>query len=553
MQLEPTNEDAHRLLISLYQRQGLRAHALRQYQLCRDSLQRELGVAPAPETQRLFEKIKAGNSRATSEPRPGDGDAGASQPLPTDQEDTLDVADNPGEKPPRHWLWLATAAVALLIAGTVWAVGWRPTANRAVALSGKPSIAVLPFVDLAGTERTERLADGLTSDIITDLARFRDLSVIAHNSTLAYKDRTPTDPQQVEREMGARYVVEGEIRTDGRTARVTARLTDAESATELWSARYVYPLDDIFALQDKVSAGIVGSLPGFNGAVAQASTAAAKRKRPGNLKAYELVLLAVEAQQKFTKEDNIKSQELARQAMALDPTFARAYVALAWSDRFEVDIGYSTSVEGSLEKTITDARTAVALDPADADAYMILGSALGYRGDYDAALAALDRALSLNPGNADIINLYGSNLTRFGRSQEGLELVQQSMHLNPHYPDWYRLTSLEPLFLTGHFQRVVDLGRPALYTAAFEHLFLALSYGELGKAAEAQAEAAEVMRLEPDYSAERQLGEQGSYRGSDLDLFLGAHPKAGLPVCSTAVQLQASPLLKRLARCDQWR
>jgi TolB-like protein/class 3 adenylate cyclase len=163
----------------------------------------------------------------------------------------------------------------------------------ALPLSDKPSIAVLPFENLSGEERYERLADGITEDIITALSRFRDLYVIARNSTTAYKHK-PKDVRQIARELGVHYVLEGSLQTDGKRVRLSAQFVDAATGSHVWSERYDRPLDQFFAVQDEVTRTIAASLAGEHGIVARARRETARRKPPENLQAYEYYLLGLE-------------------------------------------------------------------------------------------------------------------------------------------------------------------------------------------------------------------------------------------------------------------
>ena len=153
-------------------------------------------------------------------------------------------------------------------------------------LPHKPSIAVLPFENLSGEERYERLADGITEDIVTDLSRFRDFYVIARNSTIAYKHK-PKDVRQIGRELGVHYVLEGSLQTDGKRVRLSAQFVDAATGSHVWSERYDRPLDQFFAVQDEVARTIAASLAGEHGVVARAGRETARRKPPEDLQAYE--------------------------------------------------------------------------------------------------------------------------------------------------------------------------------------------------------------------------------------------------------------------------
>ena len=267
-------------------------------------------------------------------------------------------------------------------------------AKPALPLPDKPSIAVLPFDNLSGDARYERLADGLTEDIITDLSRFRDLFVIARNSTFFYKDK-PTDVRQIARELGVRYVLEGSLQAQDERVRITAQLVDASTGNHVWSERYDRPLDDIFALQDEVTQTIVASLAGQHGVVAQAGREVARRKPPANLQAYELYLLGFEHKHRFTKEDNLKAQELARKAIELDPSFARAYV-LYWPGPTTWKLTMVGPIHGNDPWIIGLPRPRLLLSqiPRMLKAHLTLGMYYLYLNNYARSLAEVEQALS---------------------------------------------------------------------------------------------------------------------------------------------------------------
>jgi TolB-like protein len=268
------------------------------------------------------------------------------------------VANAAGRRPAlqqRRWQVAAAglAQLVALIAGGAW-YDLRPlpgairegvptaAANPALSLPDKPSIAVLPFENLSGDPKQERLAGGLTEDVITDLSKFHELFVIARNSTEVYKGK-PVDVRQVARELGVQYVLEGSLQVNGDQVRVTAQLIDAQSGNHVWSKRYDRPLDDLFAVQDEVTRRIAGSLGGMYNIVALAGRDVARRKPPTNLQAYDYYLLGIEHKHRFTREDNQKAHELLARAIEIDPTLVRAYVGVAAADSVDIDKRYRLS------------------------------------------------------------------------------------------------------------------------------------------------------------------------------------------------------------------
>jgi TolB-like protein/class 3 adenylate cyclase len=457
---------------------------------------------------------------------------------------------------------IAASIAVLLGAGAAgsWYGLWRPASEPVVAeaaanlplpLPDKPSLAVLPFENLSGDPKEERLAGGLTEDVITDLSRYRELFVIARNSTDAYRGKQ-VDVRQIARELGVQYVLEGSLQTDGKRVRITAQLIDAMTGNHVWSERYDRALDDLFAVQDEVTQQIAGTLGGYEGRLAQASRERARRKPPESLQAYDLYLLGVEEKHRFTKEGDIRARQLLGEAIALDPGLARAYVALCWVHLDDVMLGWSDNPGRSLGEFATAAKKAVALDDADAEAHVALGFAhFYYDNKIEQGAAEIERALALGSNNADVLaNIAWGRATKLGTGKEDVELVRRAMRLNPHFPEWY----LYALGYAGyHGQQYLDViqalkqvANPTLET----HLYLALSLAEVGRHAEASASGAELLRENPDFSAERQIANDVFVDQAAITHFIGSIEKAGLPLCATEAQLVKYPDMKHLEQCD---
>src|SRR5438309_1948558 len=202
----------------------------------------------------------------------------------------------------------------------------RPRSEGAVdepTAATKPSLVVLPFVNMSGDPEQEFFVDGLSEDIITELSRFRDLLVISRNSAFVHKGRA-VKVQDIAREFGVDYVLEGSVRKAGDRIRVTVQLIDAETDLHIWAERYDRELKDIFAIQDEMTRAIVATLPGR---VEAATHDRAKRKQTNNMAAYECVLAAKLLHHRSTRDDNTQAQRLLDRALALDPNYAHAH---AW-------------------------------------------------------------------------------------------------------------------------------------------------------------------------------------------------------------------------------
>jgi TolB-like protein len=216
----------------------------------------------------------------------------------------------------------------LAAAGGWWHVASISNEALGPPLPDKPSIAVLPFDDLGGEGRQQRFADGLTEDLITNLARSRSLLVIARNSVEAFNGK-PTDVRQVGRVLGVRYVLEGSLQLQPTQVRITAQLIDATTGAHLWSERYDRPAGDLFLVRDEVLTRLVGTLTGYDGPIWAEWTDAARRRAPDSLRAWDCFLLATKPYRRHDKEGNAEARRLLGEAIRLDPRFASAWRFLA--------------------------------------------------------------------------------------------------------------------------------------------------------------------------------------------------------------------------------
>jgi adenylate cyclase len=305
-----------------------------------------------------------------------------------------------------------------------------PTSAAVLPLPNKPSIAVLPFTNMSGEPEQEYFADGIVEEIITALARFPTLFVIARNSTFTYKGRA-VDIKQVGRDLGVRYVLEGSVRKDRNRVRVTGQLVQADTGAHVWAQRYDGDLGDIFALQDEMTTSIVGALvPNLQ----RAEIERAHNKPPGSLDAYDLYLRALAAFYTWTREGNDQALQLLEQVMALDPTYAAAAILAenCWVTRF--GHGWS-AVPEAIDQSIRFARLAVQLDPDNADALAILArrtSAINQ--DYEEALSLAERAVAINPNSAYAWRNSGFAFAFAGRAEQALTYFERALRLNPRDP-----------------------------------------------------------------------------------------------------------------------
>jgi TolB-like protein/class 3 adenylate cyclase len=451
--------------------------------------------------------------------------------------------------PRPHWAAAAAAtmmAVLVLLGGGwwLWPGGQTP--------AGKASVAVLPFDNLGGDEPTGRLADGITEDIITDLARFRDLDVIARNSTAVYKGK-PVDVRQIGKELGVGYVLEGSIQRQGDSARVTAQLIDTRTGAHAWSERWDRPLADVFAVQSEIAERVAGSLGGGMSFAAITANEAqrAKRRPPASLSAYEHYLLATEAKAQQTEPLVRKGLEHAEAAIALDPNLARAYTARGWLRYFAISFGadYATS----FQEMGADFRKAVELDPLDAEARAALANWLQEAGNFPEAVAEVRKAVSMSPSNGHVLVTAASLLAFAGEVEEALTAADRAVRLDPRMPPGLLRGVKDAFFLAREFERTIDavLRMPEDGRSRGSVFMLAVSYAFLGREREAEAAKAVFVARYGSVSAELWLNQGFVFgRERERDLFVESFRKLGLPVCAGEEELKTVAKPTRLPECE---
>lgn len=419
--------------------------------------------------------------------------------------------------------------VILLLAVTSGALLWRPWEPSPTNLPDRPSIAVLPFDNFSGDPVHERLADGITEDIITDLARHKALFVIARNSTFTYKGK-PVRVADAAGELGVRYVVEGSIQVDGDAVRITTQLIDARDETHIWAERYDRPLDGVFAVQDEIRMAIVNALVGYDGRISAATRETARRKPPESLTAYDNYLLGMEHKHSFTEEDIGKAIRYLEEAIALDPGFARAHLGLAWAHNIAAMNGWGDS--GQHMRVFADeTMKALALDDRDAETYTALMLIRSSQGDLAGARKARDTALELGSGNADVLLLVAWNAMVFSDKQESeilVERAKRAMRLNPRYPDWYTYALCDVQYFAHQYEDAIATAAAAQEQIRGTLMSAALSHAQLGHEVETRASVQALLAAFPDFSGNA-YAEATGFSGPALDHLRDGIAKAGLP------------------------
>ena len=414
------------------------------------------------------------------------------------------------------------------------AVGFaRPheTSAPALALPDKPSIAVLPFLNLSGDPEQEYFADGVVEDIISALSRIRWLFVIARNSSFTYKGRA-ADIKQVGRELGVRYVLEGSVRKAANRVRITGQLIDATTATHLWADRFEGTLDDIFALQDQISASVVGAIAPQ---LERAEIERAQRKPTGSLDAYDYYLRGMTHLNQGTREAVGEGLPLFYKAIELDPDFASAYAMAAWCHVWRKVNGWMTERTREIAEGARLARRAVELGKDDAVALTRGGHALAhFGGDLDTSVAFVDRALALDPNLAAAWFLGGFLRTERGDPDQAIEFFTRAMRFSPLDPEMFRMQAgmaLAHLF-AGRFESASSWAEKAyrdLPSFLLVVAIIAASHALAGRMDDAKRAMQHVRRLDPTLRMSNFKDWIPIRRPEHLATFAEGLRRAGLP------------------------
>jgi adenylate cyclase len=366
----------------------------------------------------------------------------------------------------RRGALVAAALLALLGGGvSVWHLVFRPFSPSqviravqvpALPLPDKPSIAVLPFVNMSGDSEQEYFSDGMTEDLITELSRLTGLFIIARNSVFPYKGKQ-VKPDQVSRELGVRYTLEGSVRKANDRMRITAQLVDATTGYQLWTERYDREIQDIFAVQEEIARRITREL-----SVRLTPEEAANMGQPytNNVEAWDYFLRGVELYRRFTKEANAGARELFKKATELDPKFARAYANLAGTYRQDWLSGWTQNPNAAKNLAYESAQKAVALleeekDPKPSLPYVYQQVAYVHmyrRGENDEAIKAAEKTVAHDKNYADGYAVLAAVQIYAGEPRKAIDNLRIAVRLNPKYPASYPYNFGQAYYVLGELE-----------------------------------------------------------------------------------------------------
>ncbi|MDX0806884.1 tetratricopeptide repeat protein [Sinorhizobium medicae] len=395
----------------------------------------------------------------------------------------------------------------------------------------RPTVAVLPFDDMSGGADQAYFADGLTEDIIANLARNRELQVIARNSTFALRGQAE-DIRRIGERLGAGYVVEGSARRAGDQLRVVAQLIDARSGAHLWSRSYDRRVEDIFSVQTELTAEIVSHLASY---VRESEVSNAAEQPTENLQAYDLVLQARNRYKHGSKDAEalIASRALLHRALELDPGYAAARASLGMTyivDFVQNLTGRATVTD--VETGLSESRQAVRLDPNLAVGYQVLSFGLSATGDYPGAMQAAQRAVELNPNDPDSLMALAKAQVRFGSYDEAVQNAERARRLHPMAPEYYTYVYGQALYAAGRLDEADEVLRECLIRAPREPDCLLIQTAVLSQRGDAQGAQRTMARLteaDPEFSlaSERALRRFGDT--ALMEQFLSQLSEANAP------------------------
>jgi TolB-like protein len=439
-----------------------------------------------------------------------------------------------------RWQWAALAMLVSIVAlvSTLFFLGFFPqerpedtdsifTDSPVPPLPQKPSIAVLPFANLSNDPEQEFLCDGITEQIITALSRVPEIFVIARNSTFIYKGK-PVMVQQVGKQLGVKYVLEGSVHRSGDRVRITAQLVDSATGGHVWSSRYDRVFSDIFALQDDITLQVIQAL---GVVLTEGEQTIMLGTGTRNLEAYLNVLKSLDYFRAWTPEGLVACREMARKAIAFDPVYPMGWAMVAWSLMLEVHLGFSRSPQEALAEAEKITAKVVDLDSNGRIAHYLSSYVYLFKGEHQKALKAIQKAETLNPNGADVTAFYGVLLYHTGKPRDAIAKFKKAIRLNPMPPAWYWHNTGICCRLTGDYSRAISAYKKAIainpdHFSAWTGLTAA--YMLSGQDKKGRKAAKEVLRIQPEFSSEQYRKSLMHSDHDDIEKFVEALRRAGL-------------------------
>jgi adenylate cyclase len=378
-----------------------------------------------------------------------------------------------------------------------------PQEKSSLPLPNIPSIAVLPFSNLSGDPGQEYFSDGLTDLLITRLSKVPGVFVIARASSFSYKGKATTI-QEVGRQLGVRTILEGSVLKTRDRIRINAQLADAASGATLWAQSFEQRLKDILAMQDDIVRGIVTTLGLlFKVNNPQLRSIVREDLQTDNVDAFDAELRCLQSFWKFTKDDNTKARQMCQKAATLDPNYAKAYADVGWTYETDAVFQWSHDPGADLKRAFVFAQKALALDDSNAMALALVSDNDRLSGRFDEAVRDAQRAVAADPNNSWVYWFLAQALDADGKPDDAVQTIQKAIRLDPALGDWFAAELGSAYLHSGRYQQALSTYKRHATTYPnnlWGHFGLAIAYTEFGRDRDAHAEAAEVMRLNPQFT-----------------------------------------------------
>ena len=422
-----------------------------------------------------------------------------------------------GEKKLNSWKWqrLGIVLAGIVVIGAVSISIWSyyfpedtrveaaSLENMAFPLPSKPSLAVYPFENLSDDAEQEYIADGISDNITTTLSKIPEIFVISRNSTFTYKGKA-VQVKDIAEQLGVQYVLMGKVQKSGDRLRVSAQLIDALTGYHLWAEKYDRNLSNFFELVDEITHEIVVSL---QVKLVHGEQFDQWAKGTDNLEAWSYLFKGLHLVAFITKEDTAKARELFEQALNLDPDYAYAWAALAFTHHLDEYNGWAENPAESMQQAFELVHKSLKLDDSSPDAHAILSKILFRKNQIEEAIAEAEKAIALGPNNAVVHVLIGDMMYYLGKPKESISLYEKAMRLHPYYPDFYLWLLGKSYHLAAQyedslesFKQLFDRGQKNEVWLTRAYFGLILNYLELGRVDEARKYVSEVYRIDPHFS-----------------------------------------------------
>jgi len=401
-----------------------------------------------------------------------------------------------------------------------------PLADEPLELPDKPSVAVLPFLNMSGDPSQEYFSDGLTEQIINGLCKVSNLFVIARNSSFFYKGKS-VNVQQIGKELGVRYILEGSVQKAGGRVRITAQLIDSATGYHLWSENYDRDLSDVFALQDEITLKIMGA---FHIKLTWGEQARLWGK-VANIRAFDKQMRGAECLHRLNEKDNKQARHFFKEAINIDNGFAMAYIGLGFTHIVDLFYGWGKSPMESFGQAEKNVEKALALNDSIDLAHSLLGYIYLYKRQHEEAIKAGERAVELSPNGAEAHASLAFILICSDKIELAIKLLQRAFRLNPIPQSNFYLHLGIAYQNNGQYEKAIEMckkalsGNPDMLSA---YLTLATSYTLLNRIEDARKAVEEILRIQPDFSLEYHAKTVPYKNQEKLDRYINALRKAGL-------------------------